>query len=197
MLDDSDETGEPRVRFNQTVNVKQLSPDRTTTEPNKRQPHAFSMEKIQEEIVRLSSLPSHSATSTSHRRQNSVQHNPSSKPAHSSDKQYLYPLSNFMDDSSPLLVDDVQTARKSPPRKDTSTSKNSSLCKSASPSGITTSAFKSLASKDFMNNEDEVAEVTVQREPESRIQLDHHIWAQPVRDDGNVEVSGIFYLLSQ
>ena len=184
MLDDSDETGEPRVRFYHTVNVKEVSPDRSASETDRQPGQRLSMETIQEDIVRLSGLPNQS--SSSNRQQHKASHNSSSKTKHSSDKLYSYPLSNFMKDSTSLCApDDTQNTRTSPPRKDSS---KSPVRTSTSPSRVA-NAFKSMGSRDFMNSDDDdVVEVNVQREPESRIRLDHHVWAEPTREDGDVEV---------
>ena len=184
MLDDSDETGEPRVRFYHTVNVKEVSPDRSPSDTDRQPKERLSMEAIQEEIVRLLGLPNQSSSSNG--QQDRTPHNPSTKTKHSSDKQYSYPLSNFMKDSTSLSApDDVHNT--SPHRKDCS---KSPVRTSTGPTRVI-NAFKSKGSRDFMNSDDgdDIQEVNVQREPESRIRLGHHVWAETTREDGDVEVS--------
>ena len=185
MLDDSDETGEPRVRFNSTVNVKCLSPETSTieTEQNKQQ---LSMNEIQAEIVKLAGLSNLTQQNgTPDKRQKQKNTNLKSKQTH--EKQYLYPLSNFMKSSSleennELVTASVEMKVKSLPGKDTSPTRL-----------VVMDTFKTMGSKDFINCiDDEEGDANVQREPESRIDLHHHVWAEQLCEDADIEVIFFF-----
>ena len=186
MLDDSDETGEPRVRFSSTVNVKRLSPETSTNESGQNKEQTLSMSEIQAEIVKLtglSNLAQQIGISDKQPKQKSTKF----KSKQTQEKQYLYPFSNFMKSSSSrenseLATERVEMNGKSLPRKDASSTKSPVL-----------DTFKTMGSKDFINCvDDEEGDANVQREPESCIHLDHHVWAEQLCDDADIEVKVIF-----
>ena len=144
------------------------------------------MNEIQAEIVKLAGLSNLTQQNgIPDKQQKQKNTNLKSKQTH--EKQYLYPLSNFMKSSSleennELLTASVRMKVKSLPGKDTSPTRL-----------VVMDTFKTMGSKDFINCiDDEEGDANVQREPESRIDLHHHVWAEQLCEDADIE--GNFFL---
>ena len=168
--------------FSSMVNVKRLSPETSTieTEQNKKQ---LSMNEIQAEIVKLAGLSNRSQQNSGVPDKQQKQKSTNFKSKQTHEKQYLYPLSNFMKSTSSRENKEFTTASvemrvKSIPGKNTSPTRP-----------VASDIFKTMGSKDFINcMDDEEGDANVQREPESRIHLGHHVWADQRYDDADIEV---------
>ncbi len=167
--DDSEDLGQPRslkVRFDQNVNVKQLSPDtsrdRLSSETELKRPASFAMGPLPEENIatggaRLKISPKSKTKSKSLTK--------GSKEI----KQYSYPISNFTADSLPLDMN-IRSELTEP------------LPESSSQFLESEQKEEELASSGAFH---------VYREPELNIALgsmDHHVWANTGAEQDDVEV---------